>query len=344
MKHLLTTILMVLALTVAKESLALSCVLADGNATSALQETVPSKISIPPLTPVGTIVWRSKDYDLDVICWHTNIGVDDYIYIFLGSYSSSSPIYNIGNQLQPGIRLRGVDYLCSSIQAQGGCGINTWRGVFACNNTGGCFHQTTRFRVQFSTFLAVKTLGTPGQAGSVVISPPPPVYPLAQFRGLVTPTSSHESNLTLLLTGLGNFQYIGCSSAIDVSPRLIDFKQISSSTAQAGTTAKELPFTITATKSCSTPYGLAGNFQPVSGNLTADNNTLVPTNNNSVGIQIIDKDTNRALPFKQDFFIAPTTNTNLVHQKNLAARLVWMKNTATLGNFSATARLDVYYK
>ncbi|MGO3892135.1 MAG: fimbrial protein [Paenalcaligenes sp.] len=345
MKHLLKVFFLILTLVFAKESMALSCTLQNG--TLAIEEPISSKISIPPLAPINTVVWRSKTYNLDVKCWHENpaTSLDDYIYIFLGTQGLlAGNILEIGDKLQPGIRIDGQDFLCSQLSAQGGCGINTWQTLQKCSNILDCQNKSKTFSGSFSTFLAVKKQGNPNQTGYVVSTPVAPIYPMAQFRGYMSGITPTSTNFALYVSRLENLQYIGCSSTVDIQPRRIDFKRVGSSSAQADKTIEELPFTITANKSCTTPYGLGGSFVPLDGTLTQSNTTLIPSNNNSVGIQIIDKNSKQKLAFKQEFLIAPMGNMIQTVHKELTARLVWVKNTATVGPFNATARLDVYYK
>jgi len=334
-------------LVAAGKSMALSCISTDGSL--AQQVNITERVAIPPLAPVGTVVWRSKTFDLEIKCWHENPATshDDYVFMFMGSahLGGGLPggIFDIGDKLEPGLRFEGVDYYCSKEPAQGGCGVNIWMTLAKCTSVPSCLASAKTKKLTFSTFLAVKKQGTPNQEGAV--TRPVPLYPLVQFRGFATGSSTTSAgNYTIYANNLDNLQYVGCSSSIQIEPRTIDFQRIPTSIAHAGDTIADKPFTITATKSCSTPYGLTGSFQPISGTLSADNKTLIPATNNSVGIQILTSDTKVPLPFKQEFAITPTNNTDLTYNKNLLARLLWMKDTAKVGEFNAAARLDVYYK
>jgi len=82
----------------------------------------------------------------------------------------------------------------------------------------------------------------------------------------------------------------------------------------------------------------------VSGALTANKDTLVPGNNASVGIQVLDKDTRTVLPFEKEFRLVPQGNTSLEYTSHFIARLYWMSDQAIIGAFNASAKLEVYYK
>ena len=347
MKHFFNIVLVALMLVGATKSMALSCVSTSGALTT--QTNITERIAIPPLAPVGTVVWRSETFEVEIKCWHENpyTSIDDYVYyVFMGSYHADQGpgnVFDIGDRLEPGISSGGVDSYCSKNSAQGGCGLNTYMGLPKCNSVAACEASALTRKFTFSTFLAVKKQGKPNQEGAV--TNPIALYPLVQFRGFLTGNSTTAAgNYTIYVGNLNKLQYVGCSSSVQIEPRTIDFQRVPTSLAHAGDTIADKPFTITATKSCSTPYGLTGSFQPISGRLSADNNTLIPATNNSVGIQILTNDTKKPLPFKQEFTIAPTTNTDLSYNKNLLARLLWLKDTAKVGEFNAAARLDVYYK
>lgn len=347
MTHFFKIVFIAVMMLATTKSMALSCTGTDGS--FGQQVNINERVAIPPLAPVGTVVWRSKTFEVEIKCWHENPATsqDDYVFVFMGAahLNEGGPgnIFDIGDKLEPGIRSGGVDSYCSKNPAQGGCGLNTWMTLAKCSSVAACQASAQTRKFSFSTFLAVKKQGTPNQEGAV--TKPVPLYPLVQFRGFVSGNSTTSAgNYSIYVDNLHNLQYVGCSSSVQIEPRTIDFQRVLSSSAHAGDTIADKPFTITATKSCSTPYGLTGSFQPISGTLSADNKTLIPSTNNSVGIQILTTDTKKPLPFKQEFTIAPTTNTDLSYSKELLARLLWLKDTATLGEFNAAARLDVYYK
>lgn len=343
MKHLIRILFFTLMLVVTGKSMAISCIGTDGS--HGQQVNINERVAIPPLAPVGTVVWRSKSFTVEVKCWHDTFpNQDDYIHIFMGTaHLVPGNIFDIGDQLEPGIHSGGKDFYCSQNSVQGGCGLNTWMGLAKCTTVASCEASSKTGKYTFSTFLAVKKQGRPNQEGAV--TNPVPLYPLAQFKGVFAANNTTFGNYyNIFADNLHNLQYVGCSSSVEIEPRTIDFQRVLASSAHAGDTIADKPFTITATKSCSTPYGLTGSFQPISGMLSPDNKTLIPSNNTSVGIQILTDDTKIPLPFRKEFTIAPTTNTDLSYNKELIARLLWLKDTATLGEFNAAARLDVYYK
>lgn len=343
MKHFFKFFFLFLMLLVAKESMALTCLAQPGNG-QLVTEAISREVKIFPETPLRTVVWRSITFSVSIKCWNERYTPqDDYIFIYMGSYHSANPSWDIGGKLEPGIRIGDRDYYCSDNAAQQGCAINTWQGVPKCLIVGGCPNVSTTINLTFSTFFAVKEKGAPNQEGNVANNNND--YPMVQFRGFHTNNSNNTSNnWTFFIRNIAQIKYAGCASTVDVQPRSIEFPSASASRASTGSTIHEHPLTITATKTCSTPYGLAGVFIPEDGLLSTDSTTLLPTNNDSVGIQIVDIDSDQVLPFRDQFTIAPLGNTQLHVQKNLQARLIWMKDKATPGPFNATAKLEVYYK
>ncbi|MCY1550798.1 Fimbrial protein [compost metagenome] len=109
----------------------------------------------------------------------------------------------------------------------------------------------------------------------------------------------------------------------------------------AGKNIKEVPFSITANKNCNSAYGLGAVLKPI--NATLSGNTLVPGNNSSVGITLLRQQDRSVLPFYKEFTLVEYGREQVV-VKDFLAQLKWMTSKATLGKFSASASIDVYYK
>lgn len=110
-----------------------------------------------------------------------------------------------------------------------------------------------------------------------------------------------------------------------------------------GATIKEVPFTINEQRTCSSAYSLIGQLEPLKSTLPANDYTLVPTDNTSVGIRLIDSANQQPMAFQKEFVLTPTT-TSINNTRSFAARLIWMTASPTVGAFNAGAILNVYYK
>ncbi|MGE8452876.1 MAG: fimbrial protein [Pseudomonadales bacterium] len=341
MKQFLNFLFLCLILIFSGKSFALSCVGTDGQVEGS--GDIASTVAVPPTLPVGSVIWRSQQYSVDLRCWQDTNFEGEYVYLYLNIYDPNQSM--LGGQIEIGLNYHGRDYLCSSpgMQSGGFCRMQLDTYIWACHDPSGCPSKGANIKATFNFFIAKKKDGLPGQEGSLPNMPS--VYPAVQFNGVAGINNlPGAKNYTINLHGLNNLRYVGCSSVVDVIPRTIDFGPISSFSAKKGEIIKERPITIQATKGCTSAYGLNGNFFPVSGNLADLNATLIPANNDSVGIQILNKDDLKKIEFKKEFVIAPSNNTAKLVEKNLLARLLWNSNKAVIGDFNASAKLEIYYK
>lgn len=140
------------------------------------------------------------------------------------------------------------------------------------------------------------------------------------------------------------FRYAPCASTVSISPSTIDFGPISTSGAKAGATILETPFTITEQRSCDAVYGVSGSLEPLNATLSSDWKTLIPTDNDSVGITILDASDQTGILFKREFVLSPTGSSFQSNSREFLARLKWMDDKPKLGRFNAGATLNIYYR
>ncbi|UQS88706.1 hypothetical protein M5C90_24305 [Pseudomonas chlororaphis subsp. piscium] len=230
MTQLLNFIFLGLKLIFSRESFALACTGTDG-ATASVAD-ISSTVAVPPTLPVGTVIWRSKQYSLDLKCWQDTVFGPEYVYLYLNIVDPGQS--QLGGQIEIGLNYNGQDYYCSSpsMQSGGHCRmrLNTYFHL-GCGKYAGCPEFSQQVKASFNFFIAKKKDGTPGQEGAVLPSPPP-TYPAIQFNGVDGINTVPDRNFTVVLTGLRNLRYIGCSSVVDVSPRTIDFGRIGSFSAK----------------------------------------------------------------------------------------------------------------
>lgn len=293
--------------------------------------TITDTTAIPNSLPAGTILWRQPTQTISVECW-----VD-----FQGNPSENIYFYmnpnrvDLGKDIEIGVTYQGKDYLYSSLT---GGKLDIGWTVAGCPKGDTCGWQKESKAMTYSLFFVKKSPAGDNKEG--------PITSLANYRafqfdgvGGVRPGESY--NVTV--NGLNKFRYLPCESSINIQPSVINFGAIRTSGAKVGATIKEVPFTITEQRTCNAAYGLGGYLEPLTATLNTAQDTLVPTDNKSVGISLINEDDQRALFFKKEFLLTPkTTSTTNTH--NFLARLKWMSATPTFGEFNAGATLDIFYK
>ncbi|WP_198454049.1 hypothetical protein, partial [Listeria monocytogenes] len=116
-------------------------------------------------------------------------------------------------------------------------------------------------QVRFQIFLSKHAAPTPGKEGPItgVNS-----YALFQFDGVGGINNLGGRNLRMYALGMNNLRYVACTSTLSISPKTLNFQILQSQFAAQNLVIKELPFSITANKSCNSAYGLNAMFIPAS--------------------------------------------------------------------------------
>ncbi|MDS1138899.1 fimbrial protein [Pusillimonas sp. SM2304] len=341
MKQFIKLLFLGLALIISKESFALACGVSNSSVITMTAQITPT-VAVPPTLPIGSVIWRSPKYLQKLKCWQDYRQGPESVYLYLNITDPNQT--QLGGQIEIGLNYGGKDYFCSSpsMQSGGFCRMELPIRFNGCSDDNGCPYWAQAFDINFQFFIAKKSDGMPGQEGSLPNMPSS--YLAVQFNGVNGVNANPNKNFSVYLEGFNNLRYVGCSSTVDVIPRTINFDRVGTFSAQSGATIQELPLLITAVKDCAVPYGLGGSFLPVSGTLADVNTTLVPVNNNSVGIQILKTEDGKPIVFNTEFPIAPLNNRDLYVEKNLTAKLFWRSNTPVIGDFNASVKLEIYYK
>ncbi|MGV8400886.1 fimbrial protein [Pseudomonas aeruginosa] len=325
-----------------KESFAMKCY--DKNNPNNLKQydSIP-RISVAPQLAAGEVIYRSRAYTTVVECWQDSDGPAENAYIYLNIDDHDGK--QLGEEIELGLELDGRDYKCSELGYGNFCRKILDEIYFdkKCENPKGCPDIKKSTTVTYRYFIAKKRKAQGGLTGNVTNAKE---LTAIQFNGSLG-VNNKGGNYSIYLTNLGNLQYVGCASTVDIDPRLIEFNPVNASRVKKGSFIQDIPFRINVAKNCSAPYGLSGNFRPESGALADNDTTLVPLNNSSVGIQILDMDRDSrgvVVPFRQDFELAPERNTEETILRQFSARLLWMSDQAAIGAFNASAQLEVYYK
>ncbi len=294
--------------------------------------TIDTTTAIPSTLPEGTILWRQPTQTITVACWvDINGQGGEKIYF----YTNPNDM-DLGDDIEVGVTFQGKDYLYSTLP---GGKLDIGWYVRGCPNESVCGIYKERKSMTYSIFFSKKSPASEGREGSLS---PLPSYRAFQFDGKGGVRRGKSYNLTI--HGLDKFRYVPCASTVSISPSTINFGQISTSGAATGATIKETPFTITERRSCDSVYGVSGYLDPLNATLSFDEKTLIPTDNNSVGINILDLSDQTIIPFKREFVLTAKGAGSQYNSREFLARLKWMVGTPKLGEFNAGATLNIFYK
>lgn len=286
-KKLTRLIFLGLLLVLSQKSFALAC-MKDG--------TVPhdaimiqDSIAVPNTVPKDTVLWRSPGYSISMTCWQDQYFPNsESVYFYLSPYDQG--MAGLGPDLEVGIGLNGVDLRCSQLPK---CRVELPISFSGCSSSSGCKGQAKTFPLNFNYFVSKRSAPGPGKEGSLTGQP---VYHVFQLDGVQGINPNPDKNFRMTVVGLNTLRYIACSSTLSIAPKTVDFGTIGSGGAQVGKTISELPFSITASKSCNSAYGLGALLKPVNATVTAGN-ALVPNDNKSVSITLLKQEDSSVLPF-----------------------------------------------
>ncbi|KAB0532163.1 MULTISPECIES: fimbrial protein [Pseudomonas] len=290
--------------------------------------TIATTIAIMNSRPAGTILWRQPTQNINLECWVDILSGDENVYFYINPAK-----IDLGPDIEIGVTYEGQDYLYSSLS--GGKLDTKW-------TIGGCFSEPcgvgkARRTISYSIFFSKKSPPGANKEG--------PLSPINNYRAFQLDGKGGVrlgSSYNLTVNGLNNFRYVPCTSTIGISPSTVNFGKISNVNAQIGATITSVPFSINEQRDCDASYGLNANLEPLNGTLSSTRDTLIPSNNTSVGISLIKADDQTVVKFKQEFALIPTT-TSRNNSRRLLARLKWM-TVPKLGAFNAGAVLNIYYK
>ena len=286
---------------------------------------VNAVVTIPDSASAGAIVWRMPERAMSYNCWRGN---DDFsTYYFFNPDDKS-----FGSDIEVGVTLDGVDYWPSSTKKY----AHSFYSKF-CGSGQVCANDIKYYRV--SMFIVKKSnSGSTSKARSIDINNYVP-YSIGKDN------SARRDRLSVQVSGL-EANLLPCTSTVIISPNTIDFGEISSTGATPELEIQRGNFTLSEQRTCqsASTYGLNGILRPAANaNLYDSMGTLVPKDNDSVGISIFDGESNTAVRFGSEFVVIPKVGT-ISNSKQFEARLKWRTKTPKVGRFNAGAVLDVYYK
>ncbi|KUZ71720.1 fimbrial protein [Burkholderia ubonensis] len=317
------------------KSYALICTLANSSTVS-VTTTVDTTIAVPNTQPKGKVLWRQPTQTASMDCWVDLNGYPgEYIYLYVNPKGVS-----LGDDLEIGVTYEGKDYLYSSL-AGGKLKTSIWVDGCGANTT--CGWQKERKQFTYSIFIVKKSpAGTAKEGPMASIAD----YMALQFdgQGGVRPGNSYNTTVK----GLNKLRYVPCESRITISPSTIKFNGISTANPvpKPEQVIVQTPFTIAEMRTCasgSAVYGINAFLTPVNATLADGNTTLVPSDNPSVGINLLRAEELTALTFQKEFVLTPQTS-ELSNTHRFLASLKWRTSTPKLGKFNAGAAVEIYYK
>ena len=303
--------------------------------TSALDTTV----AVPNTLPKNTVLWRSPNVSLKITCWADQPSSGEYVYIYLSP--DDAGYTKLGPDLELGITMNGVDYYCDNGMEiyQGMCRKKLDWYVRGCGSSLGCVDNYYQSDLTISFFVSKRSAPSPGKGGN--LSGVTGIYGAFQFDG-VNGLNPKNSTFRMNVTGLNRLRYVACSSKLSISPSTINFGAANPNNAVTGKTIREVPFSITSSKTCNSIYGLNAVLKPIQAT-TPDNYAIIPNNNKSVSISLFSGKDQSAIPLNKEFVLVESSG-DRVSVRNFLARLKWNTSKPTLGEFRAGATIDVFYK
>lgn len=295
---------------------------------------IDTTIAVPRSLPKGTKLWTSPEYEASISCWRDFAPEGgEYVHVYINPLDPSNT--SLGSDLEVGLRLNGNDIYCSQLT---NCSIRLDTYIDGCEWSAGCSDKTRKtFILKYNLFVAKKSPPAPNREGPLTGVDSHPSFQIDGKGGL----NQFTSNYRLTIKGLNKLRYIACTSTLAISPKTIDFGTFTSNAAKNGKIIKEVPFSITANKNCNSVYGLNAIMSPVQA--TLDQETLIPNDNKSVAIDLLNAENSSPLAFNTEFVLVKPS-ADQVSVNNFIARLRWNTDQPTLGQFNAGATMNIYYK
>lgn len=349
MNTVVRTLLGMLLLVLAQESLALACHKDKPGFVGARGEidgdiTISETIAVPAQLAKDSVLWRSPQQEATITCWADRTPTDrEQVHFWLSPLDPG--LTGLGGELEVGVNVNGTDYRCSSSKLQHGCGValeDFW--IEACPRSaplGHCEKEARTFRISYNFFISkLSPASSVAKEGSIAGVESYVIFQLDGKGGINN--TVQRNNFRMTLRGLNQLRYVACASTLGIQPDTVRFGSISSLQAGRNKVIKELPFSITAKKDCDNAYALGAVMTPTNGTVQ-DNHVLVPKDNQSVGITLLSAEDGAVVPFNKEFSLVPHSRDKVVERK-FNAQLKWLTDKPVLGPFNTGAEINVYYK
>lgn len=297
----------------------------QGSGEAVIHADLGSSVAIPATLPDGSVVWRSERLSIAVECAKEEVGGPEEVFLYLNPEN-----VEIGQGIRAGLTLNGVDYL----QPNGR--IPTQQVAPACGDAAaGC--PGVAFDLPFSVFIQKFGATPPSGVASELLN-----YRVFQVDGANGMNPVPDNNLNYLINNLSGLRFVACDAELRVMPETVEFGDVAIRNVRVGNVATFQRFALATSRTCDSPFSLNARFTPVSGILSGD--VLVPVNNDSIGIRIINARSNEPVPFNQPFHLNDLLGENYSSTADFNAQLLWQKDAPQAGPFSAEVLVDLFYK
>lgn len=167
-------------------------------------------------------------------------------------------------------------------------------------------------------------------------------YRVFQMDGVGGLNATPNYNLNYIING--NVRFIGCFAGLSFSPSGTISMGTILAAGTAGQTAVERNFSLTANRTCDSPYKLNIALQPISSTPSgALSGTTMYVMDNKLGFSIIDPATNNPVPFDGTYSSFVDLTSSASATKNYRARLTRMSSKAVPGKFTISVVATLEY-
>ncbi|MBY8954208.1 fimbrial protein [Pseudomonas carnis] len=323
-KQIAYAVLAVLTAVCSMECSAVTCDATGGSTNMA----IVSPAAIPSVMTQNSYVWRSANpTTITLRCWTNRYTFsDEYIYFYLNPKA-----VDLGSEVGLGIEFMGQYYRYPETKK-----IKTALMVPRCYVGTGCSDSTYSTVLTYSVFLYKKTPPASLKTGNLSTTDNVVAFQFDGAGGL-----GATKTVAPTLSGISGLKYEPCESRLSISPKNIDFGKVYLNNSKQGEVVKNVAFTITENRACSSAYGVDLSINAIDG-VVRDLNVLVPDSNKSVGIGIFDASANKLINFGQPFVFS-NKESALSSSKRYEAQLKWVSPAAMVGKFAAGVVVNVIY-
>jgi hypothetical protein len=313
------------ALLLPATGLAMTCK-TQGAGDTVVRADLDSSVAIPATLADGSVVWRSERLNLAVECARDGRGPAQDVFVYLNPDN-----LQIGQGIRAGLTLNGTDYLQSNGR------IPTQQTVPACSSVDPTMCPKVSFNLPFSVFIQKYGPTPPSGAASDLLD-----YRMFQIDSGSGMNPVPDNNLNYVINNLRGLRFIACGAELRVMPETVEFGDVAIRDVRVGEVATFERFALATSRVCDSPFSLKARFTPVSGTLSGD--VLVPVNNDSIGIRIVNARTRVPIRYNEPFHATDLLGENYSATADLNAELIWQTNRPTPGPFSAEVLVDLFYK
>ncbi|MGY3024322.1 type 1 fimbria pilin [Pseudomonas lurida] len=297
--------------------------------------SVTQNVAVLQSLAKGTKLWIGDEFNLTMACWQNGVAKSpENVHLYLNPADKANNM--LGDDIEVGLTVNGRDLICSDTGSSN-CKVDMGVELGTCNSWFGCKDATKKeFSVKLRPFVSKKSEPKGNKEGALTTVSSYQLLTFDGVGGVYAPANSYK----FYINNLNNFRYVSCGSTLSISPKSINFGEVSGKPTK-GEVIKEVQFSVSSTKQCSSVYAIGSMLSPLNG--IVEDNILIPSDNDAVGIKILSNDTRAIIPYNSEFLLMEATG-DLSSTKRFIAQLLWNKSSYHTGPFNAGASIDIYYR